>query len=449
MQQVSNRDIVRIANATIQPANGKDLTKYRNGDTGDIIQETIDCYRDCVNDVRNFAPFLKSNTLINTCFNVWQFVKSNIGYKMDPPKVQWVRTPARLWNDKEGDCKSYAVTIACILHQLGINGVLRFVSFNALNPTPTHVYVVVPDGNNEIKIDAVLNGFNIEKPYFFKQDYPMTQISRLSGVSDTTDNSQALKRLIFEREVERAKGTLTLDRATKYNRLIDSLRNGNSINGGAFGIGEDKLRQQMNAFLAQYPASFLYLFLPTGQPHQGQDHGMNTAPGIPGLPQIVLDKKQKAFSTAWNWGDPTGLDTVTQIWPAIRNAVAAKIGMQPEAYWSKALNLIVPVPSVGDSTGLITTSANIILPGSGTAINVAKGLLSSFVPDLTWTYPPDSFTPDISDWQGSKWANTFTNQPGQSLTQMAPGTNTATTAGMNMWVTLALVGAGLYFVTKK
>lgn len=220
--------MARIADATIKPATGKDLTKYRNGDTGDIIKETLDCFRDCAGDVEAFATNLKANDLVTTCSNVWRFVKSNIRYKMDPAGVQWVRTPARLWKDKEGDCKSYSVTIACILHQLGINGVFRFVSFNAINPTPTHVYVVVPTEQGEIKIDAVLNSFNYEKPYFFKQDYPMTQISRLSGVN-TADNTATIKRLALEKAVELKRGTLTPERSAKYDVLITRLQNGESI----------------------------------------------------------------------------------------------------------------------------------------------------------------------------------------------------------------------------
>lgn len=232
METVSNQVIAKIANATIKAADGKDKTKYRNGDTGDIIKETLDCYRDCVDDVKDFAPSLKSIDLYHTCFNVWQFVKYNIYYKEDPRNVQWVRTPARLWNDKEGDCKSFSVSAACILHQLGINGVLRFVSYS-IDPTPTHVYVVVPVAGGEIYIDAVLGSFNVQKPYLFKQDYPMTQISRLSGVGNTTTvaPANAIQRLVFEREVERKNGTLTASRDQRYTYLISSLRNGGSISG--------------------------------------------------------------------------------------------------------------------------------------------------------------------------------------------------------------------------
>lgn len=171
-----------IADATIAPALHTSSLKVAEGTTGDIMRIVLDCYKSKNNQVKNFAPHLQGSSIKQTCQNIWDFVKQNIRYKVDPPGQQWIKEPARVWADKVCDCKSYSVFIASCLRHLGINGMFRFVSFDADNSTPTHVYIVVPNGGKEIVIDCVVKKFNQEEPYQYKHDYCMTRISQLAGV---------------------------------------------------------------------------------------------------------------------------------------------------------------------------------------------------------------------------------------------------------------------------
>lgn len=171
-----------IADASIAPALHTSSLKVVEGTTGDIMRVVLDCYKTKNNQVKNFAPHLKGSTVRQTCHNIWDFVKENIRYKVDPEGQQWIKEPARVWVDKVCDCKSYSVFIASCLRHLGINGMFRFVSFDANNSTPTHVYIVVPNAGKEIVIDCVLKKFNQEEPYQYKHDYCMTRISQLAGV---------------------------------------------------------------------------------------------------------------------------------------------------------------------------------------------------------------------------------------------------------------------------
>jgi len=127
----------------IAAATNTEEIKYRYGDTSDIIKEVIDCYNDSNAQVKDFAASLKGRTVEETCSNVWGFIKHNISYKIDPAGVQWIKTPARLWSDKVGDCKSFSVMAASLLAHNGITPTLRFTSYNRFNKIPTHVYVVV------------------------------------------------------------------------------------------------------------------------------------------------------------------------------------------------------------------------------------------------------------------------------------------------------------------
>jgi len=206
----------------IAAAYNKSSLKHRAGNTQDIIQEVIQCYKECNNQVTKYAPSLQAKTVLKTCNNVWAAVHDNIRYKIDPPGFQWVRTPARLWSDKEGDCKSFSVFIGSCLHQLNIPFAFRFVSFNQ-DETPTHVYVVVPrQKGNEIILDAVLPQFNVEKPYTYKQDFKMpTTVTRLSGIGATAQD--VANALAAEYQAKKRAGKINKLLADQYNFYYNAL----------------------------------------------------------------------------------------------------------------------------------------------------------------------------------------------------------------------------------
>jgi hypothetical protein len=171
-----------LGNNTITKPQGGMLF-YKEGDTADIATKLLKVYRDQRHQVARLAPALRGATLLDTCRNVWRIVKENIRYQMDPKGNQWVRRPAQMWWSGVGDCKSYSVFIASCLDALGILGTFRFVSYVEDDATPTHVYVVVKNNGAEIILDAVMPGFNQEKPFEHKYDYNMTRIYELSGIA--------------------------------------------------------------------------------------------------------------------------------------------------------------------------------------------------------------------------------------------------------------------------
>lgn len=188
------RNLVQLANLLIPRAENKKLPTIPNGGTQDIVNEVLSVYRVSQNDLKAFAKHLQGDSLFSTCSNIWFFIKENIRYKEDPEGVQWIKTPARIWQDKECDCKGYSIFTACLLKGLGINGTFRFVSYEKFDQSVTHVYVIVNDGTREIKIDCVMPSFNVEKRYQHKTDYKMTKISRLSGIGCNGDCSCGCKK---------------------------------------------------------------------------------------------------------------------------------------------------------------------------------------------------------------------------------------------------------------
>lgn len=167
---------------------GRNTLKKHRGTTRDIINEVLNTYQDTWHTTAELAETLKRETEEDTCRAVFEFIINNVRYNEDPDGVQWIRTPARLLHDGEGDCKSMAILSASILNNLGIPCFFRFVSFSK-NHQITHVYTVTESG---IIIDPVerVNGqpvFNYASDFTYKKDMNTTQISRLSGIGATED----------------------------------------------------------------------------------------------------------------------------------------------------------------------------------------------------------------------------------------------------------------------
>ena len=182
---------VSNANRTINAANNQQVVINSNGATFDIIREIIEVDKTAYKDTLRFAPQLKGYNLKDTCKNIWEFVHNNITYKEDPNGYQFIKTPASLWSTKTGDCKSFAIFVGSILKNLNIPYLYRFVSFD--NGNYTHVYIVVPTGQQEIIIDTTIKYFNTETQFKTKKEIPMTKIIAVSGVGADTSRSTPVK----------------------------------------------------------------------------------------------------------------------------------------------------------------------------------------------------------------------------------------------------------------
>ena len=150
-----------------------------------IISELL--YTDTLyNDqYKKLAPNFDSESNIDVGKKIFDFLKKNIKYKIEPFKKQSTKSPASLFYTKTGDCKNYSNFAAGIFKQLGIPYKYRFASYSFTDPTPTHVYIVFEDNNgNEKVFDAVLNSYLSEASYIYKEDKkPVMALYRMSGVN--------------------------------------------------------------------------------------------------------------------------------------------------------------------------------------------------------------------------------------------------------------------------
>ena len=166
----------------------KKNVNYYQGSNEDIIATIEKNFYPASVSVRenNFYKQFKGKNLKDTCENVWNFVKNNVHYKADSIEEQKIKLPARLLADQQGDCKSMALACASIMANLidtnkGDNVGFRYTSYRN-NPTPTHVYCIV--NNGQYILDAVWHSFNEQKDYKYKYDKIM-KISTLSGINGT------------------------------------------------------------------------------------------------------------------------------------------------------------------------------------------------------------------------------------------------------------------------
>jgi len=177
-------------------ADGKNTVVYPDGGTEDIISAIKMAFDKYAPEYAGYAQRFRAGTVRDTCRRVYDYLIANVRYKEDGSFYQWVKVPARLHRDGTGDCKSFSLFTACVLANLGIDFVFRFVAYNNAKET-THVYIVAFDENGEeLPVDCVAKiqkgtPFGHEYPYTGKDDRTveykignMTKISILSGIND-------------------------------------------------------------------------------------------------------------------------------------------------------------------------------------------------------------------------------------------------------------------------
>ncbi len=120
--------------------------------------------------------------------NIWDFVYNHIQYELDESGIEQLRTPRRTWADRfEGvDCDCMSIFISSILTNKNIPHFFRITKYG--RPNWQHVYVVVPDGDDEIIIDTVMDSFNSEKEYSVKKDFNPQTGKELRGLGELNNN---------------------------------------------------------------------------------------------------------------------------------------------------------------------------------------------------------------------------------------------------------------------
>lgn len=180
---------------TIGRPNGTAKVVVNMHNTQDIIKQMQAAHYDNSAYAKKIAYKFKGGTVKQTCKNIFNWLKNNIEYKIEPASMQTTKSLQRLVSDGYGDCKHYSGFFAAVLTSLGIKHHYRFASYSSSN-TPTHVYVVAYDENNRpVYCDAVLDTFNTQKSYKSKIDkYMLAHLGSIDAIGRKTKAQRVEKR---------------------------------------------------------------------------------------------------------------------------------------------------------------------------------------------------------------------------------------------------------------
>ena len=160
--------------------------------TSDIVQGILDNHDQYENEYDKISEMFIGNNEVETARNVFDFLKQNVPYYIEPIEKQTLRSPSAILCMKTGaDCKSYASFINGVMSSLNKKGIFkvplayRFASYRYDTKEPQHVFsVLYPGTNNEIWVDPVLPKFDQRKePVFIKDKKIKMALIAMSGTA--------------------------------------------------------------------------------------------------------------------------------------------------------------------------------------------------------------------------------------------------------------------------
>ena len=166
----------------LTPYQAQEFKLVDEQNTGDIINAITTAHKKYRPEYKKIAGYFRGSNAKQTGQNIFNFLKNNVRYVIEPNDKQTVKSPAAIIAEKEGDCKHYSSWAGGILDQLNIPFSYRFASYKMFDKTPQHVFVVInPGTKNEIWLDPVLSSYDYKKPYTYAKDKQMALYS-VSGI---------------------------------------------------------------------------------------------------------------------------------------------------------------------------------------------------------------------------------------------------------------------------
>lgn len=145
-----------------------------------------------------------------TAKNIFNFLKNEIEYRIEPASKQTTKTISRFVADGYGDCKHFALFANTILERCGFRPLYRFAGYR--NKTDLqHVYSYLPQSNTVL--DAVLPSFDTEKNPIVKKDVKMS-LYKLSGVENEV-NGISFSKIKNNLQKASAKASATVKKVVK------------------------------------------------------------------------------------------------------------------------------------------------------------------------------------------------------------------------------------------
>jgi hypothetical protein len=175
----------------LNPYQAQERKIVEDQSTGDIISAITTSHEKYKPEYKKIALFFKGSNPKQTGKKLFDFLKNNVRYIIEPGDKQTVKSPAAILAQGHGDCKHYSLFAGGVLQQLGVPFAYRFASYKTFDPQPGHVFVVMhPGTEKEIWIDPVLSTFDYKKPYTYAKDKRMA-LYTVSGIGQATPAQKA------------------------------------------------------------------------------------------------------------------------------------------------------------------------------------------------------------------------------------------------------------------
>jgi hypothetical protein len=150
----------------------------------DIVKAMLQQHKDNQADAKKIAKYFCGRDERETARNIFNFLKAEIVYEVEPSTKQSVKSISRFLADGKGDCKHFTNFANSILSACGYEPVYRFAGYS--NKGLQHTYTFLPKSNTVL--DAVLPSFDTEKTPTIKKDYKMS-LYKLSGIQPESEIS--------------------------------------------------------------------------------------------------------------------------------------------------------------------------------------------------------------------------------------------------------------------
>ncbi len=205
----------------LPPFSGHSKIIEQNQTVKDIKKAILQSFEADKKQYASIAPFFVGKDVVETCKNVWYFLRANVKNVTEGVELQTVKTPAAIiatGKTTGSDCKNYSLFVAGVLDAINRNGLqkipiaFRFCKYRQYDGSYLdHVFIVVNAGKkNEIWIDCIADVpyFNYRRlpDYYTDKKINSMALVRMSGTQ--INNREFAAKLIAERNKRIAKGTL-------------------------------------------------------------------------------------------------------------------------------------------------------------------------------------------------------------------------------------------------
>ena len=241
----------------LQPYTGANTVLVDDQNTDDIIKGLLENHEKYKSEYDKISEYFVGKNDIETAKNVYNFLKKNVPYYIEPTKYQTLRSPSAILSIKPGaDCKSYASFVNGIFDSLNRKGIFkiplayRFASYKNTKK-PSHVFAVLyPEYEREIWVDNVLGSFNEKRePSFYKDKKIKMALVSMSGTDDKQSSVDQLKayrdKLVNIQQTMLNNGQIIpgssndLQMKVAINNVTKQIQNYNMSMSGTIGEGEN------------------------------------------------------------------------------------------------------------------------------------------------------------------------------------------------------------------